>query len=55
MRLKEIVKNALKECEEKNITDWASLKGRVRDELRNYLYEKQKKAYDITNYYGNII
>lgn len=40
---KEIVKNALKECEEKNITDWASLKGRVRDELRNYLYEKTKR------------
>lgn len=40
---KEIVKNVLKECEEKNITDWASLKGRVRDELRNYLYEKTKR------------
>ncbi|MBX7373656.1 ribonuclease J [Clostridium chauvoei] len=40
---KEIVKNVLKECEEKKITDWASLKSRIRDELRTYLYEKTKR------------
>ena len=37
---KEIVKETLRECEENNITDWASLKSKVRDDLRGYLYEK---------------
>lgn len=40
---KEIVKDALRQCEENNITDWASLKSKVRDELRSYLYEKTKR------------
>ena len=40
---KEIVRNTLLECEEKNITDWATLKSNVRDELRTYLYEKTKR------------
>jgi len=40
---KEIVKDVLRECEESNITDWASLKSKVRDELRTYLYEKTKR------------
>ena len=40
---KDIVRDVLKECEEKNITDWASLKSKVRDELRSYLYEKTKR------------
>lgn len=40
---KDIVRDVLRECEEKNITDWASLKSKVRDELRSYLYEKTKR------------
>ncbi|MDU5110641.1 MAG: ribonuclease J [Clostridium sp.] len=40
---KEIVKQTLRECEENNITDWASLKSKVRDDLRVYLYEKTKR------------
>lgn len=40
---KDIVKDVLRECEESNITDWASLKSKVRDELRTYLYEKTKR------------
>lgn len=40
---KERVKNVLIECEESKINDWASLKSRVRDELRSYLYEKTKR------------
>ncbi|MCF0148366.1 MAG: ribonuclease J [Clostridium sp.] len=40
---KDIVKYVLRECEESNITDWASLKSKVRDELRSYLYEKTKR------------
>lgn len=40
---REIVRNTLLECEENNITDWATLKSNVRDELRSYLYEKTKR------------
>lgn len=40
---KEIVRNTLLDCEEKKITDWATLKSNVRDELRAYLYEKTKR------------
>ncbi|MEG0296114.1 MAG: ribonuclease J [Clostridium sp.] len=40
---KEIVKNVLAECENKRISDWATLKANIRDELRVYLYEKTKR------------
>jgi ribonuclease J len=40
---KELVRNILLGCEEKKITDWATLKSMVRDELRAYLYEKTKR------------
>ena len=42
-KAKEIVRNTLLECKEKNITNWATLKSNVRDELRSYLYEKTKR------------
>ncbi|WP_297712310.1 ribonuclease J [Clostridium sp.] len=40
---RDIVRNILFDCEEKNISDWATLKSNVRDELRSYLYEKTKR------------
>lgn len=40
---KELVKNALIDCENRKITDWVTIKGRIRDELRSYLYEKTKR------------
>ena len=40
---RDIVRNILAECEEKRITDWATLKSKVRDELRYFLYEKTKR------------
>ncbi|ENZ01637.1 ribonuclease J [Clostridium thermobutyricum] len=40
---RDIVKEVLSECEENKITDWATIKGKIRDELRNYLYEKTKR------------
>ena len=40
---RDIVRNILTECEEKKITDWATLKSKVRDELRSFLYEKTKR------------
>ena len=40
---RDIVRNILIECEEKNITDWSTLKSNVRDGLKSYLYEKTKR------------
>lgn len=40
---REVVKSVLNECEEKQITDWATLKSKMRDELREFLYEKTKR------------
>ena len=40
---RDIIKNVLKDCEEKNITDWATLKSNMRDSLREFLYEKTKR------------
>lgn len=40
---RDVVKNVLIECEEKGNSDWATIKGKVRDELRNFLYEKTKR------------
>ncbi|MGL5352936.1 MAG: MBL fold metallo-hydrolase RNA specificity domain-containing protein, partial [Clostridium sp.] len=40
---KDIVRNVLFDCEEKNIKDWATLKSKIRDELRSFLYEKTKR------------
>lgn len=40
---REVVKCVLNECEEKQITDWATLKSKMRDELREFLYEKTKR------------
>lgn len=39
----ERVKKALKECEEKNITDWSTLKSTTRDALTNFIYHKIKR------------
>ena len=40
---REIVRSVLKNCEERQITDWATLKSKMRDELREFLYEKTKR------------
>jgi len=38
-----IVKEALRECEEKHITDWATIKSNIKESLRMFLYEKTKR------------
>jgi ribonuclease J len=38
-----IVKSVLEDCEQKKITDWATLKSNIRDTLRNHLYGKIKR------------
>ncbi|WP_125154655.1 ribonuclease J [Clostridium rectalis] len=38
-----IVREALKECEEKHITEWATIKSNIKDALRTFLYERTKR------------
>ncbi|WP_027623319.1 ribonuclease J [Clostridium lundense] len=38
-----IVRDALKECEEKHITEWATIKSNIKDSLRMFLYERTKR------------
>ncbi len=40
---KEKVKLALVKCEEKGVTEWASIKSNVRDVISKYLYEKTRR------------
>lgn len=40
---RELVREALKECEEKHITEWPTIKANIREVLRVYLYEKTKR------------
>lgn len=40
---RELVREALKECEEKRITEWPTIKANIREVLRVYLYEKTKR------------
>ena len=40
---RELVKNILNDFQEKNITDWSTLKSGMRDGLREFLYEKTKR------------
>lgn len=35
-----LVKETLENCENSNITDWATLKTSIKDSLKNYIYEK---------------
>ncbi|APM38700.1 ribonuclease J [Clostridium kluyveri] len=40
---KELVRNALNECEKKHITEWANIKSNVKEVLRLFLYERTKR------------
>ena len=40
---KDIIKNVLNECEEKNIKEWAYLKNNIKENLKEYLYIKTKR------------
>ncbi len=42
-KAKEIVKQTLKECEDKGIRDWSTLKSKIKEALRIFLYEKTKR------------
>ena len=40
---RELVKSILDDFQEKNVTDWSTLKSGMRDGLREFLYEKTKR------------
>ncbi|MBU5590932.1 ribonuclease J [Clostridium sp. MSJ-4] len=40
---REIVKSCLKSCEERHVTDWATMKSTIKEGLRVFLYEKTKR------------
>lgn len=40
---RDIVKGSLRECEEKHITEWATIKSNIKEALRMFLYEKTKR------------
>lgn len=40
---KQIVINALEECEKKNITEWVALKSSIKNSLKPFLYNKTKR------------
>jgi ribonuclease J len=41
---KNVVRNALLRCEEKNISEWSYMKNLIRDTLREFLWEKTKRS-----------
>ena len=41
--IKNVVREELAACEEKGTTDWNSIKSAIKDELRDYLYQKTKR------------
>jgi ribonuclease J len=40
---RKVVLKVLKECETKKITDWSTIKAKIKEGLRNYIYEKIKR------------
>lgn len=40
---KNIIKQVLKECEDKNIKEWAYLKNNIKENLKEHLYQKTKR------------
>lgn len=40
---REIVKNALLDCEDKHITEWSTIKSNIKEALRTFLYERTKR------------
>ena len=41
--IKQILRAEIEKFEEKNITDWSTIKSVIRDELRDYIFKKTKR------------
>lgn len=42
--IKKVLRLEIEKCEEKGITDWASIKGILKDTLHDYIYKKTKRT-----------
>ena len=40
---KNVIKQVLKDCEDRNIKEWAYLKNNIKENLKDYLYQKTKR------------
>ncbi|MEF9991957.1 MAG: ribonuclease J [Romboutsia sp.] len=40
---KDIIKNVLRDCEDRNIKEWAYLKNNIKENLKEYLYQRTKR------------
>lgn len=40
---KDVIKHVLKDCEDRNIKEWAYLKNNIKENLKEYLYQKTKR------------
>jgi ribonuclease J len=38
-----VIKEALMECEEKRITEWGTIKTYIKDNLKEFIYQKTKR------------
>lgn len=53
---KNVIKDVLRDCEDRNIKEWAYLKNNIKESLKEYLYQKTKmKSYDTSYNNGGII
>ena len=41
--VKSVIKNEIAKCEEKHITDWSTIKSNLRDNLKDYIFQKTKR------------
>ena len=41
--VKKTVKEEIQKCEEKHITDWTTIKTALKENLRDYVYQKTKR------------
>ncbi len=41
--VKSVVRHEIKKCEEKGITDWSTIKGTVKENLKDYIFAKTKR------------
>ena len=40
---KNVIKDVLRDCEDRNIKEWAYLKNNIKESLKEYLYQKTKR------------
>lgn len=41
--LKTVIRKEIAKCEQKHITDWTTIKSNLKDNLRDYIFQKTKR------------